>query len=294
MLSRNGEQMQVYNRKSGRIEAQEQYGGDYLRFLYNSPIGRCLLKLVINPFFSEINGVYNSSVFSKRKITSFVKKYRVNLSECKKREFTSFQDFFAREFKASARPITKDKDRLIAPADSKLLLYPIREKLKLSIKGSEYTLQELVGGRLDLSGYQKGLCMVFRLSMDDYHRYCFVDDGCIKRRMQIRGRLHTVSSISKDYKVYKENSRVVNVLETKQFGEIICIEVGALLVGKIVNHRIRSFKKGQEKGYFKLGGSTIILLFREGCVEADPDIVIANDKGMETKVQYGEGIGTGL
>lgn len=294
MLGQKGEQMQLYNRKSGKIEEQEQYGGDYLRFLYNSPLGRCLLKPVINPLFSEINGLYNSSTLSKRKIAPFAEKYGVDLSECKKREFTSFNDFFTRELKTSARPITKDKNRLIAPADSKLLLYPIRDSLKLSIKGSEYTLQELVGGRLDLSRYQKGVCMVFRLSMDDYHRYCFVDDGRLKGRIQIRGKLHTISSIPKEHKVYKENSRVVNVLKTKQFGEIICIEVGALLVGKIVNHRMRSFKKGQEKGYFKLGGSTIILLFQENRMEVDPDIVIANDKGMETKVQYGEGIGTVL
>ena len=128
--------------------------------------------------------------------------------------------------------------------------------------------------------------------MDDYHRYCFIDDGTVTQTKVIKGKLHTVSSLSKEYKIYKENHRVVSVLSTKHFGEVIHIEVGALLVGKIVNRNVQDFSKGEEKGFFEPGGSTIIQLFKKDAVQIDDDIVQQSLGNTETKVLYGEGVGS--
>ena len=111
-----------------------------------------------------------------------------------------------------------------------------------------------------MTEYKNGYCLVFRLALDDYHRYCFPTSGKTKETISIKGKLHTVSSISKDYKIYSKNHRVITTLDTKEFNELLFIEVGALSVGKIINHDIDKFKACDEKGYFKMGGSTIVVL----------------------------------
>jgi phosphatidylserine decarboxylase len=104
--------------------------------------------------------------------------------------------------------------------------------------------------------------------------------------------LHTVRPVSAErYRVYIVNHREVSVLETENIGEFIQIEIGAILVGKITNHQVISFKRGDEKGYFSFGGSTIVLLFKDGAIKIDPDILEFSQKGIETRVRMGEKIG---
>ncbi len=290
---------QIYNRKLHKYEEDVQYGGGLLEILYHKRVGRIFLKWVVHPLFSRIYGWYQSTSFSKRKIAAFVEKYRIAPEEYEQQEFNSFRDFFIRKIKPEARPIDKEECSFIAPADSKLSVYEIedadtigvREQL-VKVKGEQYTLEELVGGGVALTGYEGGYCLVFRLSMDDYHRYSFVDSGRVRVRYALSGKLHTVSSISAKHKIYRENSRVVNVLDCENFGEIIWIEVGALLVGRIQNHPITLFQKGMEKGYFEPGGSTILLLIKPGQIRPDADIEEICRTGAEVKVQLGEKIGT--
>lgn len=284
--------MNIYNRKTKEYEETAQYGGSLLEILYNHVVGRVLLKVVIHPIFSRIYGGYNNSSFSKGRIEPFAQKYGISPEDYEKRDYASFNDFFSRRIKTGRRPVDMCPGSLVAPADSKLLVYPIREDSLIRVKGVDYTLQELVADRVDMHSYAGGYCLVFRLAMDDYHRYAFVDHGNVQQSFSIKGRLHTVSSLSAGHKVYRENSRVVNVLDTENFGQLIYIEVGALLVGRIVNHPIQSFQKGMEKGYFQLGGSTIILLLQKDCIHLDEDIIRVCDDGVEVKVQLGEKIGS--
>ena len=270
------------------MKEEEQYGEKRLKFLYNTCFGRLLLKFAIMPVFSKINGIYNNTRLSKRKIDKFVQKYNINLSEYEKREYKSFNDFFTR--KKVKIKIDENKTDFISPADSKLLIYKIEDELKVKIKNSTYTLPELINKNENLENYLNGYCLVFRLAMDDYHRYCFIDKGQVEEQYHIKGKLHTVSSISNKHKIYSQNSRICNYLKTENFGDIIVIEVGALLVGKIRNHNIKKFEKGQEKGYFELGGSTIVILAQNN-IKIDKEIIKNSLKGIETKVKYGEKIG---
>lgn len=284
--------MKIYNRKNQSVESSSQYGGKLLDFLYNHCLGRVLLKFVVHPGFSRLCGLYNDTYLSRRRIKPFAEKYGICLTDYEKTEYVSFNDFFRRKIKNGKRPVNMEASALVAPADSKLTVYPIHKNNSVLIKGVRYTLDELVGGRIDLTDFENGKCLIFRLSVDDYHRYIFVDGGRLKRKYGIRGQLHTVSPISKNHKIYRQNSRVINVLETHNFGTIICIEVGAILVGKIRNHPIREFQRGDEKGYFEMGGSTIILLFPEGCIDLDEDILQNCNDETEVKVTMGEKIGS--
>lgn len=278
----------IYNREQKTYEEDSQYGAKKLEFLYNTILGRILLKIIIAPFFSKINGIYNKTSLSNKKIDKFIKEYKINTEEFEKKDYKSFNDFFIR--KKTKIIIDNNNNSFISPADSNVLVYKIENNLKINIKNTVYTLEELIGANECLEDYKNGYCLVFRLAMNDYHRYCFIDDGKIIKQYTIKGKLHTVSSISKKYKVFSENTRVCNYLNTNNFENIIYIEIGALLVGKIINNNIVEFKKGDEKGYFELGGSTIVILTKDN-INIDKDIVENSLKQIETKVKYGEKIG---
>lgn len=278
----------IYNRKNKTIDRDFQYGGKYLNFLYNNIFGRIILKLIITPMFSKINAKYNKMAISKNKIKKFIKKYDISINEYEEKDYNSFNDFFIRKKKKTY--YDKNKNSLISPADSKLMAYKITSDMKIKIKQSIYTIDELISDRIDLEQYKNGNCLIFRLSMDDYHRYCFVDDGKIEKSKKIKGKLHTVSSISDKHKVYSQNTRICNYMDTHNFGKIIFIEVGALLVGRINTYNKEIFSKGEEKGYFELGGSTIVILTSD-IIKIDNDIIEYSNRGIETKVEYGERIG---
>ena len=283
--------MRIYDRQTKKYEEIEQFGQGALQFLYGCAAGRVLLKLAVSPFASNLYGWWNGRRASAKKIPAFVAKNGIRMEDFEDREYHSFNDFFTRKLRPGARRVETDPSALISPADAKLLAYPVDEETRVYVKGRTYTLEELTGGRLELSDYAGGTCLVYRLCMEDYHRYCFIDDGRMRKRWRIRGKLHTVSPLSKDYKIYKENSRVVNLMVTKSFGEMIQIEVGALLVGRIKNRQVKRFKRGEEKGYFEPGGSTILQIFRPGSIVLDDDILEQSKKQTETKVQFGERVG---
>ena len=109
----------------------------------------------------------------------------------------------------------------------------------------------------------------------------------------VKSIFHTVQPISlKHYNYYKTNSREYTILNTNNFGKVIDIDIGAMGVGRIRNnHEEYTFKKGEEKGYFEFGGSTIVLLVKKGTVDIDKDILENSKEGIETIVKYGEAIG---
>jgi phosphatidylserine decarboxylase len=189
-----------------------------------------------------------------------------------------------------------DKSILISPSDGKLSVFDIEENSIFYIKDSAYTVADLVDNESLAKEFMGGKCLIFRLSVDDYHRYCYFDWCKKSENIFIKGLLHTVNPIVLDsVNVYKRNCREYTILETENFGKAVQIEVGAMLVGKIKNlHGEGSFKKGSEKGMFEFGGSTIVLLLKKGVAEIDSDIVQNSKENTETIVKMGERIGVSL
>ena len=180
----------------------------------------------------------------------------------------------------------------MAPADSKLTYYPINEETILEIKDTKYQLKDLLQNQGLASEYDGGVCLVFRLAVDDYHRYSYVDDGQIVEHKKIKGIFHTVNPIANDYyPIYKMNSREYTVIDSKNFGKMIQMEVGAMMVGKIVNYNHQIASKGKEKGYFEFGGSTVVLIFKKDTVKVDDDIINNSRENVETRVLLGQKIG---
>jgi len=281
--------MDIYNRKTKEYEKNIQSSATVLNFLYNTIPGRILLKLLINPFISKIVGFYHDMPISKLKIKSFIKNNNITMEEYEKKEYKNFNDFFTRKRKNKIKKLKEGE--FASPADSKLLVYKITKDLKVTIKNSTYTLNELVDNKIDLKDYKNGYCLIFRLAVDDFHRYVFPDSGVVEETYNIKGKLHTVSSISKEYPIYKENHRIITKLNTKNFDDLIFIEVGALCVGKIINHDIKEYNICDEKGYFKMGGSTIAILIKDKKLLLDKDILDNATKEIEVKLKCGEKIG---
>ena len=284
--------MKIYDRRTDTYEEIVQYGAGKLAFLYNNPLGRLLLGIAVSPFVSNVYAWKNSRKSSAKKIPGFIKEHNIDMSDYEDREYKSFTDFFTRKICYGKRPVDMAPEALISPADSKLLVYEIEKDTTLRIKGRTYTADEILADSENAGEFAGGYALVFRLTVDDYHRFCYPDRGCLISRRLIKGKLHTVSPVSKDHKIYMENTRSVNLLKTENFGTVAYIEVGAMLIGRIVDNGTDVFEKGQEKGYFEPGGSTVVILVKN--VEIDKDIMEQSASGIETKVRYGERIGRAL
>jgi len=261
-------------------------------FLYIPVFGTVLLTIATRKTLSKAGSLYMNNKASVKQIKPFIRKNKIDMSDYPDREYKSFNDFFTREIIPGRRPFSKDKSILISPADSKLLYYKISDKVEMNIKGKKYNVKELLRDKELAEEYRNGVCLVFRLSVDDYHRYSYIDEGCLVRRKKLRGILHTVGPVAfKRHKVFKQNQREYSILETKNFGKIIQMEVGAMMVGKIKNHNKTEFVRGEEKGYFLFGGSTVVLLLKENIVEIDKDIIKNSENDIETRVLQGETVG---
>ena len=193
--------------------------------------------------------------------------------------------------------------------------------LPLEIKGNFYYIEKIL--KAPCPEFLKGgTLLVFRLSLPDYHRYIFPAEGKLLRRKKIKGRLDSVRKEAAHFKAFSENKREVSLLELTGMGKILHVEVGAMLVGHIHNHmgsklfsdkgaqnkrknlgektyksdrryqQAFRFTAGEEKGYFSLGGSTIVEMLSEKIV-IDEDLFENTNKGLETKLEIGERIGYG-
>lgn len=283
--------MKVYDSKLKKeVEVFSNYQKS-LSFFYETAIGRILLKIVICPWISKLYGFYQHTSLSKWKIKSFIKKNHIDMSEYPLETYSSFNSFFIRKIRPEKRPISFHENDFISCCDGKATLYPVTKDLVFSVKGSSYSVASILRDRELAKRYEGGSCLVLRLSVDDYHHYSFFDSGVVEKTYAIGGRLHTVNPIVySKFSVFSENSRVVSVLKTDHFGTVTQVEVGALMVGKIVNYPVFQFERGQEKGYFEFGGSTIVLFIEKNQVRFLPFLPKYSGK-MEVKVQLGSVLG---
>lgn len=264
-----------------------------LKFLYETIIGRTFLKILCSSWISKIAGLFLDSKISTCLISSFIKKNQIDVSQYEQEDYKCFNDFFIRKIRKDLRPIDLDDDSFIAPCDGLLSAYRISDSLIVPVKQSQYSLEDLLQNKELADNYRNGVCLVFRLCVNHYHRYCYIDSGDKSENTYIKGLLHTVRPIAlRNTAVFTRNSREYTVINSKKYGPVLQMEVGAMLVGKIHNyHQTASVNRGEEKGYFKYGGSTVIVLVKEGIVDFPSDLFEACNLGMEVPVIMGQKLG---
>ena len=290
------------DRKTGTIAKEIVPGEGWLKWLYYNPIGKLALHSVVkNKFLTAWYGRKMDKPVSKAKIPEFIDSLKIDMNEVIRPvgDFSTFNDFFIRQLKPEARPINNKPDVLISPADGKVMAFPEINRLDAFFaKGQEFSLEDFLQDTSLCRKYQEGTLFIIRLAPVDYHRFHFPADGKISPSKRIDGSYYSVSpyAVKKRMKIYWENTREYSVLSTADFGDVLMCEVGATMVGSIVQtfSPNTDVKKGQEKGWFEFGGSTVILLFEKDKVQADNDILENTKKGYETSIKMGEQLATAI
>jgi len=283
-------------RNSGLIKTEKVLGENWLKWLYYNPIGEAtMFTIVKRRFISELYGNMMDSPSSAKKIAPFVKDYNIDLNIAQSKEFTSFNDFFTRKLKASARPVDTDSNVVISPADGKVLAYTDISNTDFIVKGSRFNIASFLADKSIARKYKNGSLIVIRLAPYDYHRFHFPVSGKVSESVKIEGNLYSVNPIAlkQMVEIFFQNKREYISISTINFGDVIMSEVGATMVGSIIQtYDGNTITVGDEKGYFKFGGSTVVLIFEKDKIIIDSDLLKNTSLGLETEVKMGERIAT--
>ncbi|WP_026660748.1 phosphatidylserine decarboxylase [Butyrivibrio sp. AC2005] len=267
-----------------------------LELLYKTKIGRILLKpLTIKPL-SDLAGRLMDSRASVLFIEPFVQKNGIRKEDYVLEDIHSFNDFFCRKIKSGLRTLCPDENAVIAPCDGYLKVCRITNGTVLNVKQSRFSIRTLLRDKKLADSFEGGYCFVYRLCVEHYHRYIYFTDGFKMPDRSIRGFYHTVRPVAlEEIPVFTENSRQYSVIDNDKLGRCVQMEVGAMLVGRIVNEKPGAGKviKGAEKGHFEFGGSTIIVLIPKGKMKPSKELLDNSRNGKETPVKMGDAVGVG-
>jgi phosphatidylserine decarboxylase len=278
------------------METESVYGEKWLRWTYESIVGRISLHaLVKRKCFSDFYGKRMDSAVSAEKINPFIEKYKLKPDEFQSSpsEFKTFNEFFFRKLKASARPIASEENKIVFPADGRHLGFQDIEDVNyIFAKGQRFNLEELLRDKALAEKYKNGSLILSRLCPVDYHRFHFPASGTAGKSKQINGYLYSVSPIAlrQNISIFWENERVITELKTENIGTVLIIEIGATCVGKIKQTYTAGAKvrKGDEKGYFAFGGSSTITIFENNTVKLAEDLVGNTLNGHELYARMGD------
>jgi phosphatidylserine decarboxylase len=300
------EPIQYFDRYSRILKTERVYGGKWLHWAYGNPAGRFAVWLAIRRiWFSRWYGRKMKQRASALKILPFITEYELAWNEFVKSPFDykTFNEFFCRALKESARPIAAGEKVAVFPADGRHLAFQNLDAAEgFYVKGAKFNLAELLDearrpeGERPLSArFAGGSMLISRLCPVDYHRFHFPAAGVPGETVPVRGWLYSVSPVAlkRNIRYLVENKRAITLLETANFGTVAMVEVGATNVGSIQQSFVpgRPVKKGEEKGFFCYGGSCVITLFSAGAIRLDPDVAEQSSRCVETFARMGDRLG---
>lgn len=283
----------IVDRKSGEEFEEVVLGEKYIRWAYQDSSSSLIEKLLFrSSLISRLMGAYYDSSLSKGKIAPTIAELGIDESEFTDPtdSYKSFNDFFIRPLKPEARPWSREEGKIVSPADGRVLVFPeLDEDVFVPVKGYPFSIHSMLPGLSER--FVGGALAIVRLCPADYHRYHFPCDGTISDHIQIEGALHSVNPIALGAgpDVFGDNKREITLIDTDEAGQLAYIEVGAFGVGAIVNSKHSGrVAMMEEKGYFKFGGSTVVLVFEPGKIAFSPDLIANSANGKETLIKVGE------
>ena len=291
-----GDHIIFFNRLTGKLEQEVIYGEAPLRFAYQNPAGRAMLELLVKRgMFSRWYGWRMDKAASRARVGPFIAKYGLDPAEFAEaaESYASFNEFFSRKLKPGARPVAEDAAAVVFPADGRHLGFQnVAEVPGVFVKGQHFDIPALVGSADLGARYREGTLVLSRLCPVDYHRFHFPCAGVPGNPRLINGPLYSVNPIAlrRRLSYLWENKRVITELVTPSLGTILLIEVGATNVGSIVQTMTPGVPvaKGDEKGFFKFGGSSTITLFEPGKVMLAGDLTAHSAEQREIYARMGE------
>lgn len=293
-----------FNRSTENRETELVYGDDAIRFMYGNKLGQLMAPILASKTVSQLYGAYQDLSISGNKVPPFVEKFGIDLSmykagsipaEKKENSYKNFNEFFIREFEYNQRSFEGDQNTMPAFCEARYFGYEeVNDDVSIPVKGKLLNSNDLLGNSKWSPTFADGPLLIARLCPVDYHRYHYPLDGQTLDSFQIEGQYHSVNPVALAAKpeIFIVNERRASILETKNFGKLAYIEVGAAMVGKIVQSHDESkpHKQGDEKGYFLFGGSTVILLGEKGKWKPSADILQHTNEGIETYLHLGEAV----
>ena len=266
--------IELFNIQTGKLEKENVCAEKFMRFLYESQLGKlATFSLFKRIFFSRLCGVWADSTRSKKTILNFIADNKIDISEFKNppSAYKTFNDFFTRELVDGMRPLAEsdNKNAVSFPSDGRhLLIENITKSQTFYAKGIRFNLAKFLGDEKLAKRFENGSMLISRLAPVDYHRFHYPISGEIVARKEINGKLFSVSPIalSKRLSIFWENKRIVNLIESQQFGICAFVEIGATNVGSIVNFGKLGdvVERGSQAGMFRFGGSCVITIFPQG------------------------------
>ncbi|MDR0742544.1 MAG: archaetidylserine decarboxylase [Puniceicoccales bacterium] len=289
-----------FNRYTNAVEEEKIIGELWIRLAYSTALGKLATALLFKrKLFSVLFGKFASSQASRRKIEPFIERYNLKSDSFERKisEFTSFNDFFIRKLKPSARPISPKSDIITAPVDGRHLAYVNMKNLSpFFVKGEQLSIEDLIVDKATAKKFTNGSVLISRLAPIDYHRFHFPIACVPNKTFLINGEYSSIHPVAMKGMVdtFLRNKKMSTLLHTKNCGNILMVEIGAMCVGSIQQTFVpkKTTLKGEEKGYFEFGGSTVILIFENGRVQFSDDILENTASGIETYVLMGDEVAT--
>ena len=294
--------VEIYDRLHGEVVEECVLGGGLLRLAYESALSPLFRSTFLKTgAISRLLGWYCDTAWSSRKVDGVVKQLNIDMADFEEPigGFQTFNQWFVRRLKPGARPFDPDPQVLSSPADCRLTVIPkLDETTAIPVKGADFRIEDLLETTPEETArFHGGAVLIFRLCPSDYHRYHFPADGQTVDSVDISGRYDSVNpvAVAAGIPVFTENRRVVTQLNLDTFGPTAFVEVGAFGVGGIVDtHGKNPFQKMDEKGYFRYGASTLVLVFGSGRLKIDQDLIDHSANGLEILIRTGETLGHSL
>jgi phosphatidylserine decarboxylase len=284
----------VWDRRAGKLI--NEFMDDHKLTYESEPSNSIGQWIKSQPLFDRLYAAYENTRWSAREIEPFVRKNHIDMSEFEPIEYRSFAEFFERRFRPGVRKFPAAPGEMGAFAEARYFAWERWEvEQQFPVKGQSLRPDQILGASQRAQRFVGGPVFLVRLAPVDYHHVHYCDDGTTLDHDRMGRRLWTVNQHALRSKpdIPFENERNINILETRNFGLLGFVEVGALSVGRIVQvHPLdATYHRGDEKSVFRFGGSAIVVFGEPSAWRPNDDIVGHTREGIETFVRLGETVG---
>ena len=281
----------VWDRQSGKLF--NEFMDDHPSTYETHPRHSLTQWLESQPLYDWMLAAYQNTHRSARQIEPFIRRHHIDMAEFKPVAYRSFAEFFDREFKPEARSFPEALDTMGAFAEARYLAWErLTADQRFPVKGHSLSAEHILGSAAWARPFIGGPVVLARLSPMDYHHVHYPDDGVTLTQARLGRRLWTVNwhALLNQDDILFTNERQINQLQTRHFGRLAFVEVGAMSVGRIVQvHPLdRPFARGAEKSVFKFGASAVVVFGEEGAWRPTDDLLAHTSEGVETLVRLGE------
>ena len=248
------------------------------------------------PLYDWLLAAYQNTRRSARQIEPFIRNHKIEMREFKPVIYRSFAEFFDREFRPGARTFVAASNEMAAFAEARYFGWNrLEADQQFPVKGHSLSAGQILGNEPRAAPFVGGPVLLARLSPMDYHHVHYPDEGLTLDIARLGRSLWTVNwhALQNQPDILLRNERQIDILETKNFGRLAFVEVGAMSVGRIVqvHPRETAFQRGEEKSVFKFGGSAVVLFGEPGKWRPADDILQHTAESIETLIRLGDTIG---